>query len=190
MLERGEPIAMTSTRRRPARWFGAAVLEAALALSIMAGCKGESSGGTGGNASSSAGGDSSGTSSGAVCAADPRAQVYAVGLEGIAADKAMKIRFKDANPAPPSIDSNTFTIQVLDGSDKPVEGATITTVSYMPDHGHYSHIKPPSKPKASDGTYEITPVYLQMPGIWQITFTVQPAQGDPDSVMFTFCVEG
>jgi hypothetical protein len=42
----------------------------------------------------------------------------------------------------------------------------------------------------SDGTYQVTNVSLFMAGIWQFTFTVTPASGPADTVVFTFCVDG
>ncbi len=125
-----------------------------------------------------------------VCAMDPRVQAYAVGLEAKADDGAMKIRFMDANPAPPTKGTNEWTIQVLDGADKPIDNATITVKPFMPDHGHGSSIVPQSTWMKSNGTYDITLVNLFMPGVWQITFTVQPLGGTPDTVVFTFCVDG
>ena len=135
-------------------------------------------------------GASSGSGAASVCASDPRAEAYAVGLEGKAADGAVKIRFVDAMPAPPSKGNNTWTVQVLNGADQPINGATIELTAFMPDHGHGSSTKPTVTPMGSDGTYQLALVNLFMPGIWQITFKVTPPQGMADAVVFTFCIDG
>ncbi len=123
------------------------------------------------------------------CAADPRAQVYAVGLSSTSADGAVKITFVDADPAPPAKGNNTWTVTVVDAAGKPITGAMITTVAYMPDHGHTSPIKPTATEQDA-GTYEVTPVNLFMPGVWEVTLTVTPAGGTAEAVKFTFCVAG
>jgi hypothetical protein len=160
-----------------------------LAAAIAAGCgPAESAGGTGGQSSSSAS-SSTGTPAEAACAKDPRTVPYAVGVEAKATDGALTVHFMDASPAPPAKGNNTWTVQLLDGNGKPVDGATIVTTPFMPDHGHGSSIKPQSTAKGN-GTYEIAPVNLFMPGVWQITFTVTVAGGTADSAVVTFCVDG
>src|SRR5262245_10238182 len=94
---------------------------ALLALSMGAAACGADSGTSGG---------SSGSGAASVCASDPRAEAYAVGLEGKASDGAVKVRFVDAMPAPPSKGNNTWTVQVLNGADQPINGATIELTAF------------------------------------------------------------
>jgi hypothetical protein len=174
---------------------GSAVFQASvglLAAALAAGCgSGESAGGTGGQASSSSTASAStGSQPEAACARDPRTVPYAVGVEAKATDGALTVQFMDANPAPPAKGNNTWTVKLLDAAGKPVNGATIVTKPYMPDHAHGSSIKPQATAKGTDGTYEITPVNLFMPGVWQITFTVTTPGGMNDSAVVTFCVDG
>ena len=96
----------------------------------------------------------------------------------------------DASPSPPAKGNNVWTVQLLDKDGKPVTGATIVTKPFMPDHNHGSSIKPQATAKGAEGTYEITPVNLFMPGIWQITFTVTTPGGLDDSAVIDFCVDG
>lgn len=150
-------------------------------LLIASGCGSASSGDTTG----------AGGAAPSLCAKDPRAEAYAVGLEQKSDDGRMKIRFIDASPAPPSKGTNQWTIQLLDGSDKPIDDATMTIKPFMPDHGHGSSITPQVTWMKSNGNYQITLVDLFMPGIWQITFNITPPGGAaPDAVVFTFCVDG
>lgn len=161
-----------------------------LAAALTAGCgSSETTGGAGGQ-SSTASSSSTGTPTTAACAKDPRVIPYAVGVEAKAKDGALSVHFMDASPAPPSKGYNTWTVQVLDGKGAPVNGATIVTKGFMPDHNHGSSTTPQVTPKGQDGTYEITPMILFMPGVWEITFKVTAAGGVEDSAMVTFCVDG
>ncbi len=124
-----------------------------------------------------------------VCANDPRAEPYAVGLSATGTS-GLKVSFVSAAPAPPTMGNNVWTIKVTDAQDAPVSGATITLKPYMPDHGHGSSIVPQVMPMTAEGTYQVTLIDLFMPGIWQNTFTITPATGPVQTVVFTFCIDG
>jgi YtkA-like protein len=161
-----------------------------LTAALAGGCgPAETAGGTGGQGTASAS-SSTGTPVEAACAKDPRTTPYAVGVEAKSTDGALTVEFMDASPAPPTKGNNIWTVKLLDGAGKPVNGATIVTTPYMPDHAHGSSIKPQATAKGDDGTYEITPVNLFMPGVWQITFAVTTPGGMDDSAVVTFCVDG
>jgi hypothetical protein len=153
---------------------------AALALALTA-CSSTSSGG------GSTGGTTTETS---ICAGDPRATSYTVGLSAKATDGAYAVTFVDAMPAPPTKGDNTWTVKITDSAGNPVDGATVTAKPFMPDHAHGSSITPQVTPMGTDGTYEVTLLDLFMPGIWQVTLTITPASGAADNVVFTFCVDG
>lgn len=156
---------------------------AALALAACSGGDPETTS-TSGTTSSGAGG------SAAFCSSDPRADAYVVGLSRASKDGTLKVRFVDANPAPPAKGTNTFVVAIEDEAGKPVDGATVTLTPFMPDHGHGSSVTPQVAPGKDPGTYQVSNVYLFMPGIWQLTFDVTPAGQTKRSVVFTFCVEG
>ncbi len=159
-----------------------------LAAGLAAGCDpAESTGGTGGQSSSSS---STGTPPEAACAKDPRVAVYAVGIEAKSTDGELTVYFLSASPSPPVKGNNLWMVQLLDGQGQPINGATIVTKLFMPDHGHGSSIKPQATAKGTDGTYEITPVTLFMPGVWQITFEVAAPGGVTNSAVVSFCIDG
>ena len=165
--------------------FKAIGVALAAVVVVAAGCsQTDPASGTGATSGSTAS-----TQPAAACVADPRIVAYAPGIEAKSVDGAITVRFVTASPDPPAKGNNTWTVQVLDAANKPVNGATITTKGFMPDHGHGTTIKPTSTPKGTDGTYEITPVSLFMPGVWEMTFTVE-APGVSDAAVVTFCVEG
>ena len=161
-----------------------------LAAASAAGCgPAETTGGAGGQ-SSTASSSSTGTPIEAACAKDARVTPYTVGVEAKSSDGALSVHFMDADPAPPTKGYNTWTVQVLDGKGAPVNGATIVTSGFMPDHNHGTSTTPQVTPKGQDGTYEITPVILFMSGVWKIKFEVTAAGGMADSAEVTFCVDG
>lgn len=93
-----------------------------------------------------------------------------------------------ANPAPPAIDDNAWTVKVLDSGGSPVSGATLSIKTWMPDHGHGS----PEAAAATanpDGTYTVQPLYLFMTGLWQVTITAQLGAVS-DAATFSFCIGG
>jgi hypothetical protein len=135
------------------------------------------------------GGATTGAST-SVCDSDPRAEVYAVGLSAAAMDGTVKVSFVDAMPTPPTKGMNTWTIQLTDAKGQPVNGASITVVPFMPDHGHGSSISPQVMPMDMAGNYQVSLLDLFMPGIWDVTLTITPASGPMENLKFTFCVDG
>jgi hypothetical protein len=145
-------------------------------------------------ACSSSGGGSSGTGAStltteSVCDTDPRAMAYSVGLAETATG-GLKMSFVDASPAPPTKGLNAWTMKIEDATGAPMSGATVALKPYMPDHGHGASVIPQVMPMTDAGTYQITDIDFFMPGIWQNTFTVTPASGAPQTVVFTFCIDG
>lgn len=158
-------------------------------LGLLAGC-GDPESTSGDTTTTTTTSSGSTTSEMAACATDTRAQVYTVGLSSSSDDGAVTITFVDADPAPPAKGNNTWTVKITDADGKPVSDAAIATTAYMPDHGHTSPITPKATPLADAGTYEVTPVNLFMPGIWEVTLKVTPSGGEAKDVLFTFCVAG
>jgi hypothetical protein len=112
---------------------------------------------------------------------------YSANLSVAGADGALHVVLVEAEPAPPARGSNTWTVTVRDAAGAPVEGATINVKAFMPAHGHSS--TPPAVTPGADGTYEIDPLVLFMPGLWEITITVESSAGN-DEALFAFCVAG
>ena len=157
---------------------------ALLVVGTLAACS-SSSGGTVDGASSGASGSPATTSA---CATDTRKDVYTAGLAKQTSG-ALSIKLMEANPAPPAKQSNVLTFQVDDASGKAVDGATLSVTPFMPDHGHGSSVKPTITAKGG-GTYEVTNVYLPMPGLWRLTVTVQMPNVAAQDAAFSFCIDG
>ena len=74
--------------------------------------------------------------------------------------------------APGEAVERAHVLEVADAAGKPVDGATLSVTPFMPDHGHGSSVKP-TVTREGGGTYDVTNVYLPMPGLWRLTVTVQ-----------------
>jgi YtkA-like len=109
-------------------------------------------------------------------------------MSKVGSAKALTFILIAANPAPPAIDDNTWTVKVLDSSGSPLSDATLSIKTWMPDHGHGSPETPMGTPNV-DGTYSVEPLYLFMDGLWQITIAAQ-AGAVSDTATFSFCVGG
>ncbi len=126
----------------------------------------------------------------AAAACDPKYNPDPIeaGLTKVGSVGAFTFVLVHADPVPPGVDYNTWIVKVLDQNGAPVPNASFPQIkTWMPLHGHPSSIVPTSASNG-DGTYTIK-LYLFMPGLWQITPTVQVGS-TTDQAVFTFCVGG
>ncbi len=124
------------------------------------------------------------------CAVDAgyHPSTYAPDLTQTGDSGAMTFVLVSANPAPPGVYANTWTLKLLDGMGHPITDATFPNIkTWMPLHGHPSPVAP-TFVSNGDGTYAVS-LYLFMAGLWQVTFDAQSGSSS-DSTMFTFCVGG
>jgi hypothetical protein len=115
------------------------------------------------------------------------AQTYVAGLEAAGTD--VTVRLLESIPGPPVKGINTWRLQVLDSVDAPLDGLEVTVTPYMPSHGHGTTPAEVTE-QVEPGEYEVTPVDLRMPGLWETTIEVSDGADLDDSVVFSFCVEG
>jgi hypothetical protein len=122
------------------------------------------------------------------CAADNRKDVYTAGMTKPAGS--LEVKILDAKPGPPVKGTNEMTLEVLDASGQPVDGASITVTPFMPDHAHGSAVTPIVTPSGG-GKYAVTKVYLAMAGLWKITVSIQlPGAAALQEAAFQFCLDG
>jgi hypothetical protein len=155
-------------------------------LLVCAASAGACTSSDGSTSSSGASGSSGATSA---CAADTRKDVYAPGLTKATTLGAFTLKIVDATPAPPAKLNNAMTFQLLDAAGKPVDGAALGVVPFMPDHGHGSALKPAVTGKGG-GLYDVANLYYPMPGLWRVTITVQAPPAAPQDAVFSFCIDG
>jgi YtkA-like len=137
------------------------------------------------------GGDGASGSTGSApsaCAQDNRKDVYTAGLSKKTASE-LSVKIMESTPAPPAKLTNAMTLQLLDAGGLPLDGATLSVLPFMPDHGHGSAVTPTVTPKGG-GVYAVANLYFPMPGLWRVTVTVQLPDTAPQDVAFSFCIDG
>jgi hypothetical protein len=122
------------------------------------------------------------------CANEARADDFAIGLSK--SGTAATVTFMAADPAPPAIGDNTWTVAIADVGGQPLPDATITAVTpFMPDHGHGTAVEAFATPGDNAGEFILTPVNLHMAGLWEVTLDLDLGANATDQVVFSICVE-
>ncbi|WP_181233975.1 FixH family protein [Enhygromyxa salina] len=120
------------------------------------------------------------------CAADTRAEHYAVGLSK--SGSLVTASFVSADPAPPIRGDNSWVLSFSDADGAALDDLEITVTPIMPDHGHGTPVSAEVTPTGVPGEYRLDPVNLFMAGYWEITLDIALAD-QQDSIMFGFCVD-
>lgn len=123
------------------------------------------------------------------CEADPRLTPWVQDSERPGVSGHFTLRMLEAQPAPAQKGDNTWKVRVTDAAGAAVTGATVKVTPFMPEHGHGTSIAA-TVTEDADGRYDITPVNLSMPGLWEVTFDVKSAQGTADRMVVWLCIEG
>jgi len=171
----GGIVSEVETTKRSARRFVGAFTVAALAFAPLA-CDGAPA--------ASDGEDSAALSS---CMTTTGALPYSPNMSLMSTSGAFKVVLVDSMPGPPIKGTNTWTIKIVDESGAPQDGLTITPSANMPLHNHPPSVMAAVTPMGG-GVYELSPVYLFMAGLWDVTLTWVPASGVKESVVFPMCV--
>ena len=148
---------------------------AVMLLSLVAGCSS--------SPSSSDAGDL------ITCQDDSRVAVYRPNLPASSTTGTLSFTLSQANPAPPAVGINTWTLRVANSSGQPVPNLPLSVLPFMPDHGHGTSVQAQVTANP-DSSYSVTPLYFFMPGVWRITFSTTPDAGLNSSGVFFFCVPG
>lgn len=99
------------------------------------------------------------------------------------------VELVSAEPGPPDVGDNTWELRVTQDGN-PVDDATVTVTPFMPAHGHGTSPADYQGTLSEDGTYEVGPFDLFMPGVWELTVTVTGSDDTEDMATFTFELEG
>jgi len=121
------------------------------------------------------------------CAAEMRDDEFVIGLAKPGESSRYEFKLLSSDPAPPARDANRWVLQLstMAAPATPVTGASISVTPFMPDHAHGSEsviVTPMTVP----GQYELFPVTLWMPGLWEVTLQVNGAESD--RAVFRFCL--
>ncbi|MCA9490514.1 MAG: FixH family protein [Myxococcales bacterium] len=113
------------------------------------------------------------------------ADTFVAGIE-VESSGGELVSIVSAEPTPPDVGDNTWTVAVADASGAPMAGLAPVVRPWMPMHGH--GLAPPEYVgiDQADGTYVVPTFDLIMPGLWEFTVDL----GDGDQAMFSFCAEG
>ncbi len=85
----------------------------------------------------------------------------------------LSIRLDLADPGPPVRgDQNVWTITVLDIEGEPID-CNLAVSADMPAHGHDTTPAPEASPLQEVGRFEIQPLNLFMPGLWEVAFELE-----------------
>jgi len=103
----------------------------------------------------------------------------------------VKVAILNAEPAPPAQGGNVWNLVVTDSGGAKVTGATVSVQCLMKHATTGSHgcPKTPDVAEKGDGAYDVSSLYFNMGGHWEVTITVQPAGGAAENVVFPLCIE-
>jgi hypothetical protein len=112
---------------------------------------------------------------------------FQTGLTKLAEPQQLRIEVAAAEPAPPAVRSdNAWRLRVTDEDGAAVTGAELFATPYMPEHQHGSAEVIVSE--LGGGEYELAPIELIMPGVWEVPITVTPPGGETSEATFRFCI--
>lgn len=120
------------------------------------------------------------------CQHDPLVVPYAAGLTQAGSKGILSFVLASADPAPPAVGLNNWTVAVLDASGTAQAATFVEVKPWMPYHGHGPSLVPTIS-AGPDGSYVVSNLDFFMVGVWQVTVSVQTAAGN-DSAVFSFCV--
>jgi hypothetical protein len=122
------------------------------------------------------------------CEKETRDDEFVIGLTKPGANSRLEFKLLSSDPAPPSRGDNTMVLQLstMAAPVMPVSGASMSVTPFMPDHEHTSGKAVKITPLADPGQYQLEPVNLFMPGLWEITVEVDGANSD--LAVFRFCL--
>lgn len=115
---------------------------------------------------------------------------FVVGLEHQGAAGLIDFKMMSAMPAPPARDDNTWIIEIDAMANgvvgNPIDGASMTATPFMPSHQHGTPKQVVITPTGTAGQYQLSPVNMWMPGVWETTIKVSAPQSD--QAVYKFCI--
>lgn len=124
------------------------------------------------------------------CEFDAPLDAYAQGLSKTG-ENGTTVALTSADPAPPDVGVNTWRLDVTAGGGGPLdEGAEVVVRPFMPQHGHGTTPAEFAATRGEGEAWEVPPMDLFMPGVWEVTVEVTVDDQLVDEVVFRFCLEG
>ncbi len=122
------------------------------------------------------------------CEKETRQDEFVIGLTKPGENSRLEFKLLSSDPAPPARGDNTLVLQLstMAAPTTPVSGASMSVSPFMPDHEHPSGKAVKITPLTEPGQYQLEPVNLHMPGLWEVTVEVDGANSD--RAVFRFCL--
>jgi hypothetical protein len=180
-------LLLLAARRRATRGAGEALLVALLPLaaSSLTGCSDDAPRDTGSSSADDAV-DLGDDGDGARVDCGGAAEDFVLGMSKATPDGVLTVAIVAAEPAPPRVGTNAWTVLLSDASGDAMTADDVTFTGWMPEHGHGLSSVPLTR-ELDGGRYEIRPINLFMPQLWEFDVVVIH-DGRRDSVRFSFCV--
>ena len=125
------------------------------------------------------------------CALETRADPFVVDVDAAGNAGTMDFKLLSATPATPMRNDNQWTIQVNSMANNvigaPLESLVIVVTPYMPDHQHGNGIPVTVTAMPDAGQYKFDPLFLGMPGYWEITVDASSTTAE-DQHVYKICV--
>jgi len=87
------------------------------------------------------------------------------------------------SPRPPTVGTDAVQLSFRDANGADAPGLELTVIPWMPAHGHGTSIDP-TVAETAPGTFVATPLYLFMPGSWELRMTTGGSVDDTAKVAF------
>ena len=92
----------------------------------------------------------------------------------------IEVRF---SPRPPTVGTDAVQLSFRDANGSDASGLALTVVPWMPAHGHGTSVNP-TVTETAPGTFVAMPLYLFMPGSWELRMTTGGSVDDTAKVAF------
>jgi hypothetical protein len=115
---------------------------------------------------------------------------FRIGLEATGREGAIVARLVDADPSPPRIFRNDWTVDFLTPDGAAVEDVEVIEArAFMPVHGH-DGIYPPEVSELDEaGRFDVHGLNMWMSGPWQVQLTLGSQSAGDDYVVFNVCID-
>jgi hypothetical protein len=87
------------------------------------------------------------------------------------------------SPRPPAVGEDAAELSFTDANGAPVTGIGLTVIPWMPAHGHGTSVNP-TVMETTPGTFVASPLYLFMPGAWELRMTTTGSVDDTATAAF------
>ena len=125
------------------------------------------------------------------CSAIQGTDTFTVGLKHDGASGNIEFKMMSADPAPPARGDNTWVVQLNQMASgvvgNPMDGATLTVTPFMPAHQHGTPVEVVITPAGQPGQYQLSPVNLWMPSVWETTISATSGS-TTDHAVYRFCI--